>query len=142
MRTNKYSYEASVGLLPLAGDNKKNWTQLEVSKDKPGQELENNSGMFYGGDSLMGTMEIERPVDDVAIITLTDDEYNELSGKTAKAAGVGEALENMARVASNTSGDSSRIDNNNGGNGDLIGNKPNFLLIGGISLMAFLLLKK
>ena len=87
-------------------------------------------------------MEIERPVDDVAIITLTDDEYNELSGKSAKAAGVGEALENMARVASSTSGDSSRTGNNNGDSGDLVGNKPNFLLIGGIGLMAFLLLKK
>lgn len=142
MKTNKYSYEASVGLLPMAGDNKKNGTQLEVSEDKPGQELGNSSGMFYGGDSLEGTMEIERPVDDVAIITLTDDEYNELSGKTAKAAGVGEALEKMARIASNTSGDNSRTDNNSGGNGDLLPNKPNFLLIGGIGLMAFLLLKK
>lgn len=142
MKTNKYSYEASVGLLPMAGDNKKNWTQLEVSEDKPGHEFENSSGMFYGGDSLEGTMEIERPVDDVAIITLTDDEYNELSGKTAKAAGVGEALENMARVASNTSGDNSRTDNNNSGNGDLIGNKPNLLLLGGLGLFAFLLIKK
>lgn len=142
MKTNKYSYEASVGLLPMAGDNKKNWTSLEVSKEKGDKELENSSDMFYGGDSLEGTMEIERPVDDVAIITLTEDEYNELSGKTAKAAGVGEALENMARVASNTSGDSSRTDNNNSGNGDLIGNKPNLLLLGGLGLFAFLLIKK
>lgn len=140
----KYDYRVSVGLIPIKEKpDLSKLTQAENPYKNGGDTID--SGVKYNplGDSLAETTEIEREQDDTMIITLTEDEYNQYSGLDASRTRLGDAhKEEKPNVTPDSSGGGADSGNSGGGGGSLVPNKPNLLLLGGLGLFAFLLLKK
>lgn len=144
MRKSKYDYRACVGLIPIK--EKPDLTQLTQAENpyKNGGDTI-DSGVKYNplGDNLAETTEIEREQDDTMIITLTEDEYNQYSGLDTSRTRLGDAhKEEKPSVTPDSSGGGADSGNSGSGGGSLVSNKPNLLLLGGLGLFAFLLLKK
>lgn len=144
MRKSRYDYRAGVGLPPI--QEKPDLTKLTHAEDphKNGGDTI-DSGVKYNplGDSLAETTEIEREQDDTMIITLTEDEYNQYSGLDTSRTRLGDAhKEEKPSVTPDSSGGGADSGNAGSGGGSLVPNKPNLLLLGGLGLFAFLLLKK
>lgn len=145
MRKSRYDYRAGVGLPPI--QEKPDLTKLTHAENpyKNGGDSAFDSGVKYNplGDSLAETMEIEREQDDTMIITLTEDEYNQYSGLDTSRTRLGDAhKEEKPNVTPDSSGGGADSGNVGGGGGSLVPNKPNLLLLGGLGLFAFLLIKK
>lgn len=140
----KYDYRVSVGLIPIKEKpDLSKLTQAENPYKNGGDTID--SGVKYNplGDSLAETTEIEREQDDTMIITLTEDEYNQYSGLDTSRTRLGDAhKEEKPNVTPDSSGGGADSGNAGGGGGSLVPNKPNLLLLGGLGLFAFLLIKK
>lgn len=144
MRKSNYDYRASVGLIPIK--EKPDLTKLTQAEDpyKNGGDTI-DSGVKYNplDDNLAETTEIEREQDDTMIITLTEDEYNQYSGLDTSRTRLGDAhKEEKPSITPDSSGGGADSGNSGSGGGSLVPNKPNLLLLGGLGLFAFLLIKK
>lgn len=144
MKKNKYYYMGGIGLPPIKEKpDLTHLTQAENPYKNGGDTID--SGVKYNplGDNLAETTEIEREQDDTMIITLTEDEYNQYSGLNASRTRLGDAhKEEKPSVTPDSSGGGADSGNSGSGGGSLVPNKPNLLLLGGLGLFAFLLIKK
>ena len=144
MKKNKYYYMGGIGLPPIK--EKPDLTKLTEAENpyKNGGDTI-DSGVKYNplDDNLAETTEIEREQDDTMIITLTEDEYNQYSGPDTSRTRLGDAhKEEKPSVTPDSSGGGADSGNSGSGGGSLVPNKPNLLLLGGLGLFAFLLIKK